>query len=149
MNGDVWYAGCRPFRSLPHQGEGSGPQAFHHDACPPHVLRAIIYLVDVDEENGPFEYISADGSSRRVLGPKGTMFVFDANRLKHRAVPPRARERRSIDFVILPRMKSQSRRVLWSGTNNWPGDPFHFSVNGMLASPPCPGLLMEINPLAG
>jgi hypothetical protein len=91
----------------------------------------------------------ADGSKHRVLGPKGTMFIFDANRLKHRAVPPRSRECRSIDFVILPRMKSQPRRVLWSGINNWPGDPFHFSGNGMRASPPCPDLLMETNPLAG
>lgn len=149
MGGDVWYANCRPFLSLPHQNEGEGPQAFHHDGCPPHVLRAIIYLVDVDEENGPFEYLAADGSARRILGPRGTTFIFDANRLRHRATPPRIRERRSVDFVILPRMKSQERRLLWAGLNNWPGDPFNFSVNGMRASPPCSSDIMEVNPLKG
>ena len=149
MGGDVWYANSRPFMSLPHGSEGAGPQAYHYDGCPPHVIRAIIYLVDVDMENGPFEYIAADGSTKYVTGPRGTIFIFDANRLLHRGSPPRNRHRQSIDFVILPRMKSQPRRLLWAGINNWPGDPFHFSINGMMASPPCNELILRINPLTG
>ena len=149
MGRDVWYANSRPFQSLPHLEEGSGPQFPHHDGCPPHVLRSIIYLVDVDEENGPFEYVDDSGTRHHVLGARGTLFIFDGNRLLHRATPPRARERRSIDFVILPRLPSQPRRVMWAGINNWPGDPFHFSINGMRASPPCVEQIIATNPLSG
>jgi hypothetical protein len=147
MGGDVWYANCRPFMSLPHAYEGGGPQAFHHDMCPPHVLRAIIYLVDVDKDNGPFEYVVADGRNQLVTGPRGTLFIFDANRLWHRGSPPRARYRQSIDFMILPRMKSQPRRVIWAGVNNWPGDPFNFSIHGMRTSPPSAEPVLRVNPL--
>jgi hypothetical protein len=149
MGGDVWYVNCRPLKSLPHTGEGSGPQAFHTDGAPPHVLRALLYLVDVDDENGPFEYVGPSGNPERVIGPKGTFFIFDANRLLHHAVPPRSRLRESIDFVILPRTKSQPRIVLWAGLNNWPSDPFHFSVNNMRASPPLTGKFIETNPATG
>jgi hypothetical protein len=149
MGGDVWYVNCRPFKSLPHTGKGDGPQAFHCDGAPPHILRALLYLVDVDGENGPFEYVGPSGNPERVTGPKGTFFIFDANRLEHRAVPPRGRLRESIDFVILPRTKSQPRIVLWSGLNNWPSDPFHFSVNNMRASPPLTGKIIETNPATG
>ncbi|MGA9602225.1 MAG: hypothetical protein WBS22_18600 [Methylocystis sp.] len=149
MGGDVWYANCRPLMSLPHAHGGGGAQAFHHDMCPPHVLRAIIYLVDVDKDNGPFEYVAADGTNHLVTGPRGTLFIFDANRLWHRGSPPRARYRQSIDFMILPRMKSQPRRVLWAGVNNWPGDPFHFSINGMRTSPASAEAVLRVNPLTG
>jgi lysophospholipase L1-like esterase len=149
MGGEVWYANCRPFMSLAHDSEGAGPQSFHRDGCPPHVLRAIIYLVDVDVDNGAFEYVGADGTNQLVVGPRGTTFIFDANRLLHRASPPRARNRQSVDFVILPRMKSQPRRVLWAGNNNWPGDPFHFSINGMRTSPTSGETILRVNPLTG
>jgi hypothetical protein len=149
MGGDVWYLNARPFQSLPHDGSGAGPQDYHHDGNPPHIIRAIIYLVDVDEDNGPFEYVDGNDHKHRVTGPKGTMFIFDANRLLHRAVPPRGRLRKSVDFVILPRTKSQPRSIIWAGINNWPGDPFHFSVNKMRASPPVTGKILETNPLTG
>jgi hypothetical protein len=149
MGGSVWYVNCRPLKSLPHSGEGSGPQAFHTDGAPPHVLRALLYLVDVDDENGPFEYLGPAGTPERVTGFKGTFVIFDANRLEHRAVPPRGWLRESIDFVILPRTKSQPRTVLWAGLNNWPSDPFHFSVNNMRASPPLTGKIIETNPTTG
>jgi lysophospholipase L1-like esterase len=149
MGSDVWYANCRAFMSMAHQSDDSGPQALHYDGCPPHVLRAIIYLVDVDEENGPFEYIAEDGTTQHVLGPRGTMFIFDATRLPLRAPPPPGWHRQWVDFVILPRMKSQPRRLLWAGMNNWPGDPFLFSINGMRASPSCADQILRTNPLTG
>ena len=150
IGGDVWYLGCRAFQSLPHGDEGTGPQSYHHDGCPPGVFRAIIYLVDVDDDNGPFEYLDEGGQQpHKVLGPKGTMFIFDANRLMHRATPPRGRLRRSVDFVIVPRTPHQPRCVLWSGVNAWPGDPFHFSINGMRSSPAGLPDIVETNPLTG
>ncbi len=149
MGGDVWYLSCRPLQSLVNHDEGKGPQAFHTDHSPPHVLRALLYLVDVDDDNGPFEYAASSGDTRRVSGPKGTFFVFDANRLSHRAVPPRTRIRRSIDFVILPRTPSQPRCVMWSGMNNWPADPFQFSINKMRSSPSFPHKSLDTNPLTG
>jgi hypothetical protein len=149
MGKDVHFVNCRPFMSINHEQEGEGPQSFHYDGCPPHVIRAILYLVDVDETNGPFEYVNKEGVIEKLTGPKGTFFIFDANRLLHRANPPREKFRQSIDFVILPRMKSQKRSVLWAGINNWPNDPFNFTVNGMLSYPINRGARSETNPLSG
>jgi hypothetical protein len=70
-----------------------------------------------------------------VLGPAGTLFVFDANRIKHRARPPVTRAREALDFVIGPRLPGAPRRVLWCGMNNWPVDPFTFSLDGALGYP--------------
>ncbi len=146
---DVRYLNCRPFQSLPHDGEGDGPQAYHQDGCPPGVIRAVMYLVDVDDDNGPFEYLDSKGLAHRILGPRGTLFVFDANRLLHRATPPRARLRRSVDFVIVPRTPNQPRCLVAAGSNNWPGDPTSFSIHGMGRSPHSLSDLQEVNPLTG
>jgi hypothetical protein len=145
--GDVWYLGCRAYESLPHENEGHGPQAFHEDGTPPHVLRALLYLVDVDEDNGPFEYLASDQSTHRILGPRGTFFVFNANLVGHRATPPRKALRQAMDFVVVPRTTTQPRCVLWPGWNNWPVDPFCFSINKMRSSPPLPGDFLRTNPL--
>ncbi|MDP7034961.1 MAG: hypothetical protein QF752_10765 [Planctomycetota bacterium] len=126
----------RPFHSLVHSGQGAGPQAMHHDGCPPGVIRAIVYLTDVDDESGPFEYMLTDGGgARAVTGPAGTVFVFDANRLLHRARPPMTRERQAVDFVIAPLIPGRKRELVWAGMNNWPVDPFDFSTEGLLVYP--------------
>jgi hypothetical protein len=64
----------------------------------------------------------------------------------HRGSPPRRHERRVIDLVLAPRLPEQPFRVLWPGLNNWPGDPFQYSVNGMRASPALPSQEVSLRP---
>jgi hypothetical protein len=143
----VTFLNCRPFLSLPHVTEGAGPQSWHRDGCPPGVFRTIIYLTDVDADSGPFEYQDDAGQVHSISGPAGTMLVFDADRWLHRGSPPKRSERRVLDFVVAPRLPDQPLRILWPGFNNhWPGDPFQYSVNGFLASPPFSDSEVSIRP---
>lgn len=136
VGSDVHFLNTRFFLSLSHGDTPVGPQTFHFDGCPPGVIRALIYLVDVDSENGPFEYTDSDGASRLATGPKGTLLLFDANRLLHRGSPPRGRSRTVIDFCVAARPVGLPRRVMWAGMNNWPMDPYQMQVEGMIAHPP-------------
>ena len=144
----VTFLNFRPFMSLPHEDKGVGPQSWHEDGCPPGVFRAVIYLTDVDADAGPFEYLDADKKRRSVTGPAGALLVFDANRLRHRGSPPKRTERKVLDIVIAPRADGQPFTVLWTGLNNWPGDPFQYSVSGMKASPPLTGSELSFKPRA-
>ena len=62
---DVWY-------TLPAGGdERRSSQRWHRDFNDRHLLKAFLYLVDVDEETGPFEYVprSAPGGELEALWP--------------------------------------------------------------------------------
>src|SRR4029079_10519413 len=48
---DVWY-------TAPAGGERRSSQRWHRDFNDRHLLKAFVYLVDVDEETGPFEYVA-------------------------------------------------------------------------------------------
>ena len=121
----------RLVQSLPHHDRGQGPQAFHYDGCPPGIVRGLLYLTDVDADSGPFEYLE-NKESRFATAPAGTFLLFDANRLIHRGNPPKTRRREVMDFVVGPLVPGQKRAVIWSGLNNWPVDPYHFSTDGCL-----------------
>ncbi len=127
---------CRLFRSLRHAEDGVGPQAWHGDGTPAGVIRGLIFLTDVDEDSGPFQYQDAAGEVHSVIGPAGTFVIFDANRLLHRAKPPKHRERMAIDLVFLPRHPGEPLQVIFAGMNAWPVDPFQYSLGGMLVYPP-------------
>ncbi len=147
--GDVVYLNCRPIRStLKDQKNASGPQNFHRDGCPPGVFRAILYLTDVNEETGPFEYYDDQKQLHRVQGEAGTLLIFDANRIVHRGSPVNKGFREVLDFCIMPRVKSMPRRVFWAGMNNWPADPFQFSLHGMKAFPALEARAISLNPCA-
>jgi hypothetical protein len=62
---DVWYT--PPVDS----DERRSSQRWHRDFNDRHLLKAFIYLVDVDEETGPFEYVprSAPGGDLEALWP--------------------------------------------------------------------------------
>jgi hypothetical protein len=62
---DLWYT---PPAS---EGERRSSQRWHRDFNDRHLLKAFLYLVDVDEETGPFEYIprSAPGGELDKLWP--------------------------------------------------------------------------------
>jgi len=124
----VTVVSCRPFRSTPHESAGTGPQSWHEDGCPAGVIRGVLYLTDVSENNGPFQYKRSDGSEQTVLGNVGDLLVFDAMRLNHRAMPPKENVRVALDFVFIPRLSHQKLDVAWAGLNHWPADPFFFSI---------------------
>jgi ectoine hydroxylase-related dioxygenase (phytanoyl-CoA dioxygenase family) len=54
---DVWYSIPQPV-----DAERKASQRWHRDFNDRHLLKAFLYLVDVDEETGPFEYVA--GSAR-------------------------------------------------------------------------------------
>jgi hypothetical protein len=149
LGADPHFINTRFFMSLPHDNAPEGPQTYHLDGCPPGVIRALIYLVDVDSDNGPFEYIDENKKHHLATGPAGTLLVFDANRRLHRGSPPRKKSRKVIDFCVAPRPASFPRRVMWAGMNNWPVDPYQFAVDGMIAYPPLERDWVRVYPFAG
>jgi len=144
---DVHILNCRLLQSLPHEDQGIGPQSYHHDGCPPGLYRALIYLTDVDEDSGAFEYQDNEGKPVKVTGPAGTLLFFDANRLLHRGSPPRKGKRQVIDLCVTVRPERMAPRVMWSGMNNWPKDPFNYSVRNMRAWPPLKTERVVVHPL--
>lgn len=123
---DVTVGNCRLVKSSPHAAQGIGPQSWHQDGCPPGIIRGVLYLTDVDEHTGPFQYKDDQGGEHTVLGKTGDLLIFDAMRLEHRAMPPTQRVRKAIDLVFMPRMPSQNLEILVAGMNHWPADPFAF-----------------------
>jgi hypothetical protein len=119
-------ANCRLVKSPAHTGKGVGPQEFHRDGCPPGVIRGVLYLTDVDEDTGPFQYQDSTSGTQTVMGKTGDLLIFDAMRLLHRARPPKLRERTAIDLVFMPRLPDQELTIMVAGMNHWPADPFFF-----------------------
>jgi hypothetical protein len=62
---DVWYTPPAD------EGERRSSQRWHRDFNDRHLLKAFLYLVDVDEETGPFEYVprTAPGNELDYLWP--------------------------------------------------------------------------------
>ena len=121
-------ANARLVESLPHSAEGAGPQAWHDDGCPAGVIRGVLYLTDVDQDTGPFQYKDEDGTVHTVLGKAGDLLVFDAMRLMHRALPPTRHVRMAIDLIFMPRLPEEEFYVIVAGVNHWPADPFFYSL---------------------
>lgn len=104
---------------------------WHYDNHPNEILKVMIYLTDVDEGSGPFEYLrSATGvaialrprplcghsrlppsfvqrqvvqgcSAQRVTGPAGTLILFD-NNVAHKANIPGKGHRDVVVFQVRP-----------------------------------------------
>lgn len=126
-------------RSLPQSAAAEGPQEFHVDGCPDGVFRAILYLTDVTEENGPFCYKNNAQEIVNVTGSSGTLLLFDANKLNHKAQIPKSGERHVLDLIFLNQMEGGAPVSISSGMNSWPLDPCCFSLKnavvvGMLES---------------
>ncbi len=100
-------------------GRAGGPRRWHRDAEDFHVLRTVLYLNDVDEDGGPFEYVprafqagamhavgyqgmcSDDEMAvhvprqrwQRCTGPAGTLVIADSARVFHHESPHRKADR--------------------------------------------------------
>jgi hypothetical protein len=119
---------CRLVKSLPHQTDGVGPQSWHEDGCPPGIIRGVLYLTDVSETSGPFQYKDSNSQVHTIVGNTGDLLVFDAMRLPHRAMPPTLETRMAIDLVFMPRLPGHNAQVIAAGMNHWPADPFAFDI---------------------
>lgn len=119
------YAGC----ALKREKVGApqvGARMWHRDVEDEHMLRVLIYLTDVDQGDGGFEYLVpgtwdlpgvgggyiADeklgdlvpGAQRSAcVGPAGTAVLFDGSTLMHRAGSPSRRDRLSLAFTYTSR----------------------------------------------
>ena len=98
-------------------GNEVGPRLWHSDGEDRHVLRSVVYLNDVDEDGGPFEYVprrAADAKAlsrvgqrtdaemaalvprerwKRCVGPAGTVVLADSARVFHHESLQRRNER--------------------------------------------------------
>ena len=121
----VGYHGIEINRSIANGIEGS-TRLWHADPQDHRMLRIIIYLNDVDNDDGPFEYIARQHSetARRSLrysnehifdnimrsvvpadlwnacvGPKETVIFADTANILHRGKAPKSRERVAIFYT--------------------------------------------------
>ncbi len=127
------------------EGAPGEPQAMHYDGCPAGVYRLIVYLTDVDcAEDGAFQYQSVeDDSLITMTGKAGTVLFFDANKILHQGHPPRTQKRRVLDFVVTPALADAPHLMLSAGMNNWPADPYHFTLKGIRSYPEMAGTLFD------
>lgn len=114
--------GLREDRVVP---VSAGLHRWHLDPEDRRMLKAIVYLHDVDPDDGPFEFVPLadsariaatlrytrgyledaavdphlpDAARRACPGPAGTVILADTCRVLHRARTPRAGPRRSLTF---------------------------------------------------
>jgi hypothetical protein len=112
----------------------TGTRQWHMDIEDDRMLRLIIYLNEVGEKDGPFQYLSTDRSDsvrkasgyrsgylsdavlsvfapeeewQSVCGVGGALFAFDGTRIFHRACPPSATERLSLTLSYASRHPRQ------------------------------------------
>ena len=121
----------RPTYSEKHNKEGTGPQRLHWDMCPPALFRALVYLVDVNENDGAFEYIPVgeDEKILKVYGEAGDLFIFDADAIKHRATPPINKPRIALDLMLLAQHEGMPNVVTSIPGTGWPVDPYRFKLS--------------------
>jgi hypothetical protein len=115
-------------------GPADAQPDFAAEEAPPGVVRAAVYLSDVDDGSVALEYVDAAGASHRLAGAAGTMLVFDPRRVRTRWTAA-GTPAEVLWLALMPRHKAVSRFVMWSGLNNWPVDPFNFSVEGFRLYP--------------
>ncbi len=129
----IAYNGCALSYSMPDGNElGDSTRLWHVDRHDRRILKVGVYLNDVDETSGPFEYLKQDlssslpemgtgihkyvrsnqESSNSVVGKAGTVFFADTARLVHRGKPPTHSHRFAIYFAYFSRRPSHP---FWCG----------------------------------
>ena len=123
----IFYLGAEVKRCFP-DGGFTGVRNWHTDTEDYRMFKVIIYLNDVDEQGGPFQYIpehKSDIAKKKLkyrfglisdqlmekhvssqdwvscLGKKNTVIIADTFRIFHRAKPPINQERLSITLTYL------------------------------------------------
>jgi hypothetical protein len=110
------------------------PMAAQNLAIPVGVRCAVLHLAGAAQYI--FETKTQPPQPIGVLnGEPGLLLVFDPRRVQYR-VEAQTGLVDLVEIALCPRLAGQPFRVVWAGWNDWPADPFHFSVEGMLAEPP-------------
>jgi hypothetical protein len=116
-------------------GEAVGARQWHRDIEDRRMLKLLIWLNDVDDQGGPFEYVERGHTEeltrsmryvsgyisdealeqrvprsewRRATGPTWTCVFADPRNIFHRAMPPVRRDRYSLTFFFTSRLPLRS-----------------------------------------
>ena len=137
----IYYLGAELKREIS-DNNAEGIRYWHIDIEDRRMMKIIIYLNDVDEQGGPFEYISKplsqtgakamnyssglvdDESMNRYIpseywqacpGPKHSAFIADTCSIFHRARPPVNQDRYSITFHYVSQLPLMLYEKLYFG----------------------------------
>ena len=82
---------------------------FHKDFHVPGSTKILIYLDDVDDDNGPFKYFEGNNQDKivTVKGNKGTTICFANSKLMHAGSNTKKRRRRCINYQIYPSIRKK------------------------------------------
>jgi len=97
----------------------AGTRQWHMDIEDDRMLRFLIYLSDVDEAAGPFNYVPS-ACQRTATGGFGTLLACDGTRIFHRAGWPTGRKRLSLSMTYSsrhPRQIMRPVRLRWPSRN--------------------------------
>lgn len=95
------------YKTLCHGGRTENINTpFHVDNDPPGAMKVIIYLCEVDKENGPFEYLD-NNLKKTVLGNVGTTIIFNQNKLMHSGSATLKNERIVLSFLLFPTFRKK------------------------------------------
>lgn len=120
-------------------GEAIGVRQWHRDIEDYRMLKLLVWLNDVDDQGGPFEFIDRTRTAeltrslryvsgyvndeavdrlvpssewRRAIGPMWTCVVADPRNVFHRAMPPTRDDRYSLTFSFTSRSPRRTLPVL-------------------------------------
>jgi len=81
---------------------------YHTDNDVPGSVKILIYLCDVDENNGPFCYYSKNKKENIIVkGKIGNSIIFDNNNLMHSGSATINKERLALTFCIVPTLRKR------------------------------------------
>ena len=82
---------------------------FHKDYHVPGSTKILIYLDNVDDDNGPFKFYKENNKSdiKTVKGNKGTTICFANSLLMHSGSNTKKRRRRCINYQIFPSIRKK------------------------------------------
>ena len=81
---------------------------YHSDNDVPGSIKLLIYLCDVDENNGPFAYYSNIKKENVIVkGKIGNSIIFDNNNLSHSGSATINKDRLALSFSIVPTLRKE------------------------------------------
>jgi|TARA_B110000444_G_C18812884_1_gene583576 hypothetical protein len=80
---------------------------YHTDSCMPGALKIIIYLCDVDENNGPFSVKEKSNKTKFIIGKKGTTIFFDPAKCLHAGSNTKQKDRLAISYLLYPSVRKK------------------------------------------
>lgn len=144
LHGDVDYAmtvsSFRPSRIA----AGSAPQVLARAAKSSGVRKAVLRLGG----DGVIGFASIAGETVHVMSTEpGALTVYDPAATLC-TLDPTLGDISLVEIALMPLATSEPFRVVWSGLQEWPLDPFQYGVAGMTAAPPFDGPQVTVRAMA-